>query len=1233
MIKRIISTLMALLMVLGAFVITAGAKEETSKPEYTYNTSNAEATIDYLDGSKFQTDKEIEDKVPKDYIDSEEEKLGTMDLRLEKDGYQLYVDAYSGEVAVKCLATGENLFTNPYGVGSAKIDPNVETSGVDKSIKERLLSQLVVKYTTVSTGSSDTFYSYSEVIQGERTAGTKAERYPTSQINVKNIKNGIRVEYSIGKEEARLLVPRQIKKETFIEKILTPMATALGTTVDERLILNEDVVVGEYPFEILQTRTDYVLYDPSNASEAEIDAMNMKYKVTKKMAIFVLDGNLASTKRYLLEQYIKTYCPDYSFEDLDEDHLEAEYEGTDVSPPLFKMALEYTLDENGVSVRLPANGIRFNQTLYRLDSIDILPYMGAGTNTNEGQIFYPDGSGTLFDFQQVKDLGKMQLTGKVYGQDYAYHTISGSRQEVVRYPVFGINETVISKGVAKDRGFVAIVEEGDALMELSAEFDASIHPYNNVRMIVYPRPKDTYNLDSSGATSQSTWTVVSDRKYTGNYKIRYVMLTDDDLAADLKLKDYYSCNYMGMANAYRDYLESRGLISRLNAEDLNEDLPIYIKTFGAIETTKRVLSIPVKTMLPLTSFEHIQKMHEELSAEGVDNINFILTGYNKGGMTAPTYPNRIDWEKSVGGKEGFEELMAYAKEEGVGIFPDFDYAFYANNNLTDGVNLKKHAVKTIDNRYTSKRIYSPTKQSQMSYYELAISPAYYSVFYEALTEDYMEYDPMGISVSTIGSYLNSDFDEDDPYNREDSKENTVKAFKYFDENYDKVMTSGGNAYTWSYVDYITDIALDSSRYTQSSASIPFLGIVLHGYVQFAGTPINMEGNTDYALLKAIESGASVNFVLSYQNTNLLKEDEILSQNFSVRYDIWFNDIVDIYNELNSVLADVQTSRIVGHKFIEGDRVPDKDEILGDMYAAIDGTIEFEAELMETADDIERQKLLDARKQIESNKSAIEKNNYANYYKSIVTLSNTIDTYAQLLADGETAAAALAEARTKRDEAKAALEAAQGAATPDQAVIDDCQAKLDACQATYDAAVATVNAINLDKSKALKTINDYKTVYDTNAVNFVNFAYDVERMYKQSVANMQYLREHSSFSDEFLDEIEANITPTTAIYDDAVAKLADIVEVMAALSTKLDTVCGIKATFKMPERPATQAPTTPRPVINNRVEERYHSDDNKIVLLTYENGKTFVLNFNSFDITTKIGDVVYTVSAYGYVVIK
>ena len=32
-------------------------------------------------------------------------------------------------------------------------------------------------------------------------------------------------------------------------------------------------------------------------------------------------------------------------------------------------------------------------------------------------------------------------------------------------------------------------------------------------------------------------------------------------------------------------------------------------------------------------------------------------------------------------------------------------------------------------------------------------------------------------------------------------------------------------------------------------------------------------------------------------------------------------------------------------------------------------------------------------------------------------------------------------------------------------------------------------------------------------------------------------------------------------------------------------------------------------------------------------KRFILNFNSFAVTTKVGNVVYTVDAYGYVVIK
>jgi len=127
------------------------------------------------------------------------------------------------------------------------------------------------------------------------------------------------------------------------------------------------------------------------------------------------------------------------------------------------------------------------------------------------------------------------------------------------------------------------------------------------------------------------------------------------------------------------------------------------------------------------------------------------------------------------------------------------------------------------------------------------------------------------------------------------------------------------------------VALDSSRYNFASRSVPFIGVVLHGSMRFAGTPLNMEGDMQYAMLKAIENGASPYFILSYQNTNVLKEDEQLSKYYSIRYDIWGNDIKNTYSILNDVLGDVQNKYIVGHEFLTGGtRIPDADELMTDI---------------------------------------------------------------------------------------------------------------------------------------------------------------------------------------------------------------------------------------------------------------------------------------------------------------
>ena len=975
------------LSVLTIFSASA-AEEGTDKETTNKKDEEVEETIDYT--TLVYTN-------PEEKLAAMLDRNGKPGPWLTKGDYELYVDAFSGEVAYRNIKTGEILFTNPYDIGASTLGST--------NTKNELLSQIVIQYT--DNNQSPTFVSY-------EMAALK------DQITVKQIKNGIRVQYTLGREQARKLVPGMISVERFEEVIA---GRALENGIPE--------------FDYGKLTAYYLKLSLEGLSERGRAELIDAFPIVEKMDVYVFDQNASETEKNKIEGYIKTYCPEYTYEELDADHAETEYEAQDKNPPLFKLALEYTLDEHGLAVRLPANGIRFNEQLYQLESLQVLPYMGAGNSAYEGYTFYPDGSGSLYEFDDIADTKTRTVRGKVYGTDFAYHSITGTYQQAIRFPVFGVVEntvyydyietsvdadsgeeikkvTTLSGAIVdqinryyetavsgdtppalvtkygtiigntaiesvkreQDRGYVAIMEEGDALTDIMTYHAGSLSDYNTVKMVFNPRPSDSYNLqDSISVGSDATWTVVSDRKYVGNYKIRYVMLSDSELAAEKGVADFYETNWMGMALAYRDYLDRNGFLTRLTAEDVEDNIPLYIETFGTLETTQRILSIPVDVMTPLTTFENVQTMYDELSALGVSNINFKLTGYANGGMFA-TVPSKLKWEKSVGGKDGFQALVDYAaqvngKGDGshLGIFPDFDFSYIGTTETFDGVNRRQDAVKTIDDRYARYREYSATKQKHEMHFQLALSPSKFSKFYEKLAANYLKYDNInGISVSTLGNTLNSDFDEDDPYNREDSKEFVATALEYLSglKNNQgqeiELMTEGGNAFTWKFLDHLLDVSLDSSRNNYAAHAVPFVGVVLHGYVNFTGAPMNMEGNIQYAMLKAIENGAAPYYILSYQNTQNLKEFNLLSHYYSVRYDIWKEDVVDLYSELNGVLGDVQDKLIIDHEFWTGTRVPDSDELLDDIQSVLNSFIYDEENANEVLALKDKQAVSIARKQ-------------------------------------------------------------------------------------------------------------------------------------------------------------------------------------------------------------------------------------------------------------------------------
>ena len=829
---------------------------------------------------------------------------------LQNEKYNFYVQKESGEWALENKITGQFLFSNPYGVGGITASDDT---------KMNLLSQVLISYS--DSGVSKSYTSYKDCV----TLG---------QVKVKNLKNGVRIEYAVGNEETRKLLPMQITDERFMSQIFD----IIPDEIDGRT--NRD----KYTLESLYQKKD--LNDPTLTNAAKKDLL-AKFPIIEKYPIRVFSTDAKENEMRRMETLIKTYCTGYSFEELEYDHSLVGYVAKDKAPAVFKFALEYTLTDEGVDMRLGANGIRFDESVYTLDSMKILPYVGAGSSDNNGYIFIPDGSGTIIRFEDVAKKA-VTISGKVYGQDYAFHTVTGSTQQTMRLPVYGVVETgvrtesvevngeTVIKQYDVNSGYLAIVTEGDSLATIYAETGGALHKYNTVYTSFNPRPSDQYNLaDSISVGSNATWTVVSDRKYTGSYRIKYVMLEDQTLAAakadENKNFKSYDATYVGMAKAYRDYLYSTEQLVKLDENKIKEDIPLYIETLGTIDTTEKFLSFPITVEKPLTTFDDLLTIHSELEAEGLNNINFKLTGFANGGISS-TVPSQVKFQKKTGGDKGFTEIVKAAEEKGFGLYPDFDFNYVYNTSTFDGFSFKEDAVRTIDNRYTQKKKYDNVYQTLMETGNVVISVSAFSEFYDGFNEDMQKLGATSVSVGSLGSDLNSDFDEDDPYNREDARYETVKLLKDLKQDYTSVMSNAGNAYVLAYVDHLLNVSLDSSRYILSSQSVPFMGMVLHGAVEFAGTPLNTTGNIAYEMLKMIENGANPYFLLAYDNTAELKDDPVYAQYFSVTYKIWKEDLVGYYNVLNDALGDVQSALIVDHEFVQGERIPTEQEIEEDAAA-------------------------------------------------------------------------------------------------------------------------------------------------------------------------------------------------------------------------------------------------------------------------------------------------------------
>ena len=798
----------------------------------------------------------------------EEQRLTGMTLVSQNDNMELYVDEATGEIAIRNKLTGEIMLSNPSNVSEATTTVNVT-------------------FKSLSYGWKKTYESYKD-----------AASYGSEQIKVTPLADGtgVMVTFYLGKKE--MILPYAIL-DADMQVVFENLKTNIGEEAAAKCI---KTIKGRYTY-------------------AEAETLWLIKATTQK--------NRKTLESYFLDA-------GYTLEQMHEDYIAAGYDyltgilncgtyinydklGVSYEVP-FEITVKYTLTEDGFNASVDTETIVYDDANYFLISIDLLPYFGAADKKDaNGYAFLPDGSGTIVRFEDLRAVNSSNnISTSLYGDDYAYYTVTLKNQELATLPVFGM----VTTSTPVKNGFFGIIEKGDTLATITSANEKCHSVYTTFKL----GASDNYDLAdsfSSGTSSSKVISVNGGQRYVGTVSVKYAMLIPSSLAAEKGLNTKYDTSYIGMANYYRDYLIANGSLSKIT--EVSDYTRIFLEVFGSVQIEEKVLTFPVTVSKELTTFEDVIQMHKRLSSIGVNNMSFILTGFANGGLDE-IYPTYLKWQNVLGGAKGYEELMDYATENGVEIAPSVNFSYSHGLESFSGFGYKKTAARALDGRYTTRREYDASIQMFQRKGGVVISTDSYELAYTKFVKSAAEYNITTLATRALGSDLSSDFDEENGYiYREQSKINTMKMLglltgKVAAEDTEvkseyKLILDAGNAYTLKYASGLLNVAIDSSRLLNTSETVPFLGIVIHGSIEFAGNAINMEGDDEYMFLKALENGANLYFTIAMQNTELLKGTLLYNQYYSVQFSTWKNKIANMYSEYNEVMASKQNKYITEHEFL------------------------------------------------------------------------------------------------------------------------------------------------------------------------------------------------------------------------------------------------------------------------------------------------------------------------------
>lgn len=769
-----------------------------------------------------------------------------IEFTMESDDLLFALDKATTQFTVTQKSTGKVWYSNPVDAASDPI--------ADASSKRLMQSILALEYSNVNELAVN-LSTFEHSISIEHAGGSGI--YTIEQPDA----NTIKVNYSIGKVARTFIIPPPVPDDRFMEWY-DKLDRSIQKKVDRcyRKIDINSLLATDNKSELLE-----------------------KYPDLETTCVWEIRS---ATKDYQKEELQEAYAAiGYTQEEYEKD-LEY-YTATDSNEkPTYNISVIYHLDGDELIVEVPFDEIKYKKD-YPITDLTLLPYFGAGSASEEGFLFVPEGSGAIIKFNNGKT-SHSAYYAQLYGWDYALKRDVVVNETRAAFPVFGISHA--------DGAMIGIVDDYSSLATVQADVSGRRHSYN----YAYASYEMVHGskMDVS-AKSDATIIAYEKKLPEGSIKQTYRFLEGN--------------TYTDMAKAYRE-----DLLEKYPELQKNEDanMPISVEVIAAIDRVKQVVGMPVTLPEVLTDFEDAKALISDMAAEGYSNLSLRYTGWMNGGINH-SIPKDIDITSGMGGKNGLKDLISETNGLGVDVYLTGRTQNAYDSGLTDGFFKSRDVAKYISREVVeipeySKIWFADINESRLEHHFL-LRPSVCVTLMQSLADYAKEYG-VGVGYEDTGYLLSGDYNQRRSVTREKSMDMQTEVLAGVKTAGTKIAMTVGNEYALPYADLLTQVDLFGKDNLIFDEKVPFYEIAIHGLVDYTGNAVNLSGDAWGTVLKSAETGAGLNFSFYSEPASLVQGTEYMDY-FGANYDGWKAKAKEYATRYEKEMAGLNNQFITEHRIL------------------------------------------------------------------------------------------------------------------------------------------------------------------------------------------------------------------------------------------------------------------------------------------------------------------------------